>query len=97
MEYLGALAILAFVGFLVFRRKELLQQKTEVDPGISKVFLILIVLVPIVIVALYSMKLQNQGITPLNNEFNFQKDNSQPTIPQKDEGYYDSPAGRVEG
>ena len=99
MEYLAAIAILAFVGFLAFRRKDLLTQKSNVDPGISKVFLILLFLVPVVIVALYVMKMQNQGLSPMNNEFNLQKQQQyqEPTIPKQDEGYYDAPAGRIEG
>ncbi len=108
MEYLAALAILAFVAFLVFRRKDLLQQKAQVDPKISKVFFVLIFMVPIIIVFLYAMKLKNQGIDPMEQEFNKEQfstpvekqpeQNQQPKQQPKDqEQYYDAPATREEG
>ena len=99
MEYLGAIAILALVGFIAFRNKALFQSKQDVDPGISKVFYILIFLVPVIIVLLYSMKLQNSGITPndplLKNQQYKEPSNTQQ--PNQDPKFFDAPAGREEG
>lgn len=61
MQILAAIAILAFVGFLAFRMKHMFQSDVKPEAGISKTFIVLIIFIPIILVLLYSIKMNSKG------------------------------------